>query len=60
MVKILKIIILFFSFSLYLYSNPQKEQIPAITPLSWLKQNYNSSNIVIIDLRPYEEYKKGI
>lgn len=57
--KIFKIIVLLFSFSLYLYSNPQKEQIPAITPLSWLKQNYDNSNIVIIDLRPYEEYKKG-
>jgi len=59
MKKVFKIIVVIFISISYLYSNPQKEQIEAITSITWLKQNYDNPNLVIIDLRPYEEYKKG-
>lgn len=43
----------------YLYSNPQERLVPAITPIEWLKININNPKVVIVDLRPYDEYQKG-
>ena len=35
------------------------KELPTIVPLSWLKDNMNNPNLVILDIREYEDYKKG-
>lgn len=37
----------------------QTEKLPAIVSLSWLKNNYNNPNLVIVDLREESDYLKG-
>lgn len=37
----------------------KKNEIAAIIPISWLKENINNKDLVIVDLRANEEYKKG-
>ena len=59
--KILKslfvLLLLINSFSLAQENN--KEKIPAIVSLDWLKTNFDDKDIVIVDLRTKEEYDKG-
>ena len=38
---------------------PLNDEVPAIVPISWLEKNMNNKHLVIIDLRKYDEYKKG-
>ncbi|MDY3200052.1 MAG: rhodanese-like domain-containing protein [Arcobacter sp.] len=59
MKKMSKIPLVIFLLISYLYSNSQERLIPAITPIEWLKTNINNPKVVIVDLRPYDEYKKG-
>lgn len=47
--------LLFFSINILFASN---KDIPAIISLDWLKSNFNDSNLVIVDLRTSEDYKK--
>lgn len=59
MKKMSKIPLVIFLLISYLYSNSQERLIPAITPIEWLKTNINNPKVVIVDLRPYDEYQKG-
>ena len=43
----------------YLFSNSQEKLVPSITPIEWLKENINNPKVVVVDLRPYDEYQKG-
>ena len=52
----LKLIVISTFFSAYLFAS---QSIPAVVSLDWLHTNINNKDIVIIDLRAYEEYKKG-
>ncbi len=56
---LLKKIYLIFLITVFAISLNANDKIPAIVSLDWLKQNKNNANLVIIDLRPKEEYKKG-
>ena len=59
MKKVFKIPFVFFLLISSLFSNPIEKQIPSITPIDWLKANINNPNLVIVDLRLYEDYQKG-
>ncbi|MGE0050934.1 MAG: sulfurtransferase [Arcobacter sp.] len=59
MKKMSKIPLVIFLLISYLYSNSQERLIPAITPIEWLKTNINNPKVVIVDLRPYDEYQEG-
>lgn len=59
MKKMSKIPLVIFLLISYLYSNSQERLIPAITTIEWLKTNINNPKVVIVDLRPYDEYQKG-
>jgi len=52
--NLIKLFLLPLLFSSFLFAD-----IPAIVPIDWLKQNYDNPKVVIIDLRPEEEYAKG-
>ena len=36
-----------------------KKELPSIVPVSWLKQHLNDKRLVLLDIREYDEYKKG-
>jgi len=38
---------------------PTSSEVPAIVPVSWLEKNMKNEHLVILDLRKYNEYKKG-
>lgn len=59
MKKVFRIPFVFFLLISSLFSNPIEKQIPSITPIDWLKANINNPNLVIVDLRLYEDYQKG-
>jgi thiosulfate/3-mercaptopyruvate sulfurtransferase len=59
MKKVFKIPFVFFLLISCLFSNPIEKKIPSITPIDWLKTNINNPDLVIVDLRPYEDYQKG-
>lgn len=48
-----------FSSSLFSAESKIKKELPNIIPVSWLKQNINNKRLVILDIREYEDYKKG-
>ena len=59
-IKILLISTLFSTFLFSAESNVKKDAIPAIVPISWLKEHINTPNlVVVVDLRPSSEYNKG-
>jgi thiosulfate/3-mercaptopyruvate sulfurtransferase len=39
-------------------SNLKKDEVPAIVSAEWLNKNIRNPKLVIVDLRPYEEFKK--
>ncbi|MEA3290618.1 MAG: rhodanese-like domain-containing protein [Campylobacterota bacterium] len=53
------IIIVFLSLSLYAEGSIVKKEIPEVVPVQWLKEHYNDPRVVILDIREYDEYKKG-
>lgn len=57
----IKLILFSILFSSYLFSTEvdQKKELPNIVPINWLKENINNKRLVILDIRPYDEYKKG-
>ena len=57
-IKIILLSILFSS-SLFGAESKIKKELPNIIPVSWLKQNINNKRLVILDIREYEDYKKG-
>jgi len=62
--KNLKLLLLIITIFLnLLYGSNTKEtnqkEIPSIVPLQWLKQNYDNSKLVLIDLRSEDEFKSG-
>lgn len=59
MKTLLKMSVILFLVFTNLYSNPQEKIVPSITPLDWLQNNINNPELVIVDLRPYEDYQKG-
>ncbi len=54
--KTLKIAILVL---LMVITNLNAKQLPTIVGLDWLSKNKNNKNLVIVDLRVSDEYKKG-
>ena len=38
---------------------PAGNSVPAIVPITWLQKNIDNKNLVLIDLRNYDTYKKG-
>ncbi len=59
--KLLKIILLttiLFSNFLFSSSNNNEKIVPAVVPISWLKENLNNPKLVLIDLREEEEFQK--
>ena len=58
--KIIILLFITFFYSMTLNAdNIKSNDIPAIVSLDWYKNNKNNSNLVIIDLRSEEEYKKS-
>ena len=60
--KFIKILLLFiiFIYSISLNAdNLKSDNIPAIVSLDWYKNNANNANLVIVDLRSEEEFKKS-
>ncbi len=56
----IKLFFVLFLFSSSLFSlEIKKNEIPAIVSVSWLQENIKNKNIVLIDLRKYDAYKKG-
>lgn len=35
------------------------KDMPTIVPVSWLKEHINDKNVVVLDIRSHDEYKKG-
>ncbi len=58
LLKIILLITIFFSNLLFSSSNDNKKIVPAVVPISWLKQNLNNPKLVLIDLRQEEEFQK--
>ena len=56
--KLILLLSLFLSGSLYALSNIQKK-VPNVVPVSWLKDHLDDRRLVILDIREYNEYKKG-
>jgi len=56
--KYILLMILLFSF-LFSEDNSIKKDIPSVVPIEWLKDNIDNKRLVILDIREYEEYKKG-
>jgi len=56
--KSILLMILLFSF-LFSEDNSIKKEIPSVVPIKWLKDNIDNKRLVILDIREYEEYKKG-
>lgn len=55
--KLLRVVIvLFLSMSIALSENINKDNVPAIVSIDWLKKNLNNPNLVIVDLRSEAEY----
>ena len=55
MKKIFLVLLLFFS---SLFAAGEKK-VPEVVPVSWIKENFNNPNLVIVDLRKKSEYDKG-
>ncbi len=55
MKKIFLILLLLFA---SLFATTEKK-VPTIVSISWIKENLNNPNLVIIDLREKSEYEKG-
>lgn len=55
MKKIFLVLLLFFS---SLFAAGEKK-VPEVVPVSWIKENLNNPNLVIVDLRKKSEYDKG-
>ncbi|NPA73808.1 MAG: hypothetical protein GXO12_03780, partial [Epsilonproteobacteria bacterium] len=53
--KIIALLIICFSFSL----SANRDFIPAIVSVEWLKSHWNNPHLVIIDVRKESDYKKG-
>jgi thiosulfate/3-mercaptopyruvate sulfurtransferase len=58
LLKIILLITIFLSNSLFSSSNDNGKVVPAVVPISWLKQNLNNPKLVLIDLRQEEEFQK--
>lgn len=56
MKKIFLILVLFLG---SLFASSATKQIPTVVPISWIKDNFNNPNLVIVDLRKKEDYDKG-
>ena len=56
MKKIFLVLVLFFS---SLFAASAEKQVPTVVPVSWIKENLNNPNLVIVDLRKKEDYDKG-
>jgi thiosulfate/3-mercaptopyruvate sulfurtransferase len=56
MKKIFLVLVLFFS---SLFAASAEKQVPTVVPVSWIKENFNNPNLVIVDLRKKEDYDKG-
>jgi thiosulfate/3-mercaptopyruvate sulfurtransferase len=54
-----KLLILLILLTNFIFASNINKQIPNVVPVSWLKQNIDNKKVVILDIRPYEEYKKG-
>ena len=37
----------------------QQKEMPTIVPVTWLQEHIDDPDIVVLDIRDYEEYKKG-
>ena len=57
--RLILVSVLFSSFLFAQVSNSKKNNIPAIVPVSWLKNNINNPKVVIVDLQPKDTYLKG-
>ena len=57
--KLFITLFLFFNFLIADEIKTNNKVISAIVPISWLKNNINDSNLVIVDLRDKKEYKKN-
>ena len=57
----IKIILISILFSGYLFGVDAKidKELPNVVPVSWVKENINNKRLVILDIREYEDYKKG-
>ncbi len=52
------LIFILLTFYTFLYAD-ESLKVPVVIPLQWLKNHYNDSRLVIIDVRKRELYKKG-
>jgi thiosulfate/3-mercaptopyruvate sulfurtransferase len=54
------VLLIFLSFGLSFAATPvQKNTIPVVVPLAWLRAHVSDPNLVILDLRPAKLYAKG-
>lgn len=51
--------ILFLLFCGLFANSDLEKKVPSVVPLSWLKENINNPNLVIVDLREKSEFDKG-
>jgi thiosulfate/3-mercaptopyruvate sulfurtransferase len=51
--------ILFLSFMIFSFSIANSEKFPLVVSVDWLKQHLNDKDVVVIDVRKEEVYKKG-
>lgn len=51
--------ILFILFCGLFANSDLEKKVPSVVPLSWLKENINNPNLVIVDLREKSEFDKG-
>ncbi len=58
-IRLMMVSILLSSFLFALVSDTKNNDVPAIVPIVWLKNNINNPKVVIVDLRKNDEYKKG-
>ena len=49
--------LLVFLFDTVLFA--QEKLVPTIVPIAWVKEHIDNKNLVILDIRDYNEYKKG-
>ena len=55
MKKIIFVLLVLFS---SLFASNEKK-VPEVVPVSWIKENFNNPNLVIVDLREKSEFEKG-
>jgi len=57
--KSIKVIFISVLIATSLYASQTSKDMPSIVPVEWLKERFSDKNIVILDVRSSEEFKKG-